>query len=208
MKYAFRPAGVLAILFFLLACSVFSSPSPSSETKIPPTAKSPDLPPPVSITEESAPPGELDWPTYLNDDYWFTLQYPPDAELEEEYDVFARINLRHEEGTALLEKYLEVNVYTGLEKCESQLLPVVHSSEGLRNIGGEDWLIQETDSASAGPAMGVTSYATGSGEICVVLDFVLLAANADKYDPTPRPFNRDAETGIFEPIVETFEWAG
>jgi hypothetical protein len=208
MKSTFHPAGIPAILLLSPACSLFSSPSPSSESEIPPMAKSPDLPPPVSITEENAPPGESDWPTYLNDDYWFALQYPPDAELAEAYDVFARINLHREGGTTLFEKYLDVNVFTGLEQCESTLPPVVPSSEELRNIGGEDWRIQETDSASAGPAMGATSYATSSGEICVVLDFVLLVADASKYDPTPRPFNRDTETGIFDPIVETFEWAG
>jgi hypothetical protein len=202
MKRSISWAAGFVILSFSLACSPitlpFLSSSDTPEPTIGPTATPQTAETPTSAFDS--------WPTYTNEPYGFQLKYPPAGKIQDPSDVYARIELPFAEGTTLANKFLEANVYVAAEKCASQAYGADPSKTEKLQIHGTDWLKEEGESGGAGTAQGWVSYSTVSSQICINLNFTIVATNPDMYDPTPPPYNRDAETAIFADIVSTFQW--
>jgi hypothetical protein len=190
------------ILCFSLACSPITLPFLASrdtpEPTIGPTATPKPAETPTSAFDT--------WPTYTNESFNFRLKYPPQSKLEDQNDVYARIKLPFAEGTTLANKFLEANVYVAADPCASQAYGADPSKTEKLQIHGTDWLKEEGGSAGAGSSQGWISYSTARGQICVNLNFTIAATNPEMYDPTPPPYDSDAETAIFADIVSTFEW--
>ena len=191
-----------AILSFSLACSLLHLPFFSSSNTAEPTKGSATTTPPADISNS---PFDT-WQTFTNESYGFRLKYPPGGKIQEQSDVYARVGLPFTEGTTLNDKYLEANVYLAADPCASQAYGTDPSKTEKIQIHGTYWLKEEGGSAGAGSSHGWISYSTARGNVCINLIFTIISTNPDMYDPTPPPYDSDAETAVFADIVSTFEW--
>lgn len=205
MKRSIPLTNGMVILFFSLACTCMPLPFLSSTATSQPTEGS-DTSTATAQPEETPTSAFDNWLTYTNKSYGFQLKYPPAGEIQEEYDVYARIGLPFEEGTTLANKYLEVNVYLAVDPCASEAVGADPSKTEKEKIKGTDWLKEAGDSAGAGSGQKWISYSTAKGDACVNMNFTIASTNPDMYDPTPPPYDSDAETAVFADIVSTFEW--
>ncbi len=150
------------------------------------------------------------WSTYTNTVYAFKLQYPSDGSLAPgDTSTYARIDLPITGGTNLAEKYLEINVSGGGGTCES---PAADSyapgslTPTTLTINGLTWVREGSGEGAAGSIYQWTAYSTTHGSTCVSLTFVLHSHNPGSYSTPPPTFVESSESGVFETIVETFEW--
>jgi hypothetical protein len=222
MTHVTKRLAPLALAFPLLACSIFGGTpteepaSPTSETPVvlPTLAPAPsDTAPAPSPTIGALPTeaGPAEWPCYDNEfAFPFTLCYPPDAAFIPLSPSSARIDLPFAPDTNLAEKWLEILVTEGAQTCSGPQggtdPPETISIAGPYN--SLDFLIERGGDAGAGNFWEWVSYSTQWGDTCVSLTFTLHSTNPLNYDPPIAEFDPEAETAIFESIVETFYWWG
>jgi hypothetical protein len=212
----------LVLILPLIACSIFertpaTTPAPLP-TEVPPLEHTP-LPPPSEAPPVIPPTIEIptlgpvtgDWPCYSNESAFpFTVCYPPDATVEETPPDSARIDLPVAPDTNLVEKWVDVLVFSGQTECHgpqgsgatSEVVTVAgpyNSLDFVRETGGD---------AGMGNYYEWVSYSTSWGDTCASLTFTLHSTNPLFYDPPIAEFDRDAETAVFDEILATFYWWG
>jgi hypothetical protein len=207
MKNSLRPFALGMVLFLSLACSLADKLFPSSGATASPKTVAPES------VETSAPanipaPSFENWPIYTNAYCGFQLKYPPEGQVLEENDIFTHIELPFAQGTTMTDKYLEVNVYTNADSCESREYGGDPSKTEQVQINGLDWKKEAGGSGGAGSFHDWTGYSTNQAGTCVNLNFYILSIDPSMEDPTPPAFDRYSETAVFGEIVSTFEWLG
>ncbi len=219
-------ASIFFLSALLLACA-FGGGTPTAEpspvisaeaafadtnTPPPPTDTVEPEPPDNALEVETCPPAELPvsgWPIYCNEHYKFYVQYPAEAVFEETDFNTARIDLPVVPDTNLGEKYVEIIVQESSAACTSGLTegyqPESYDSENMV-INGTNFLKQSGSDAGAGNIWQWIAYTTGKTNLCVSFNFVLHSTNPYNYPTPPPEFDFEAETAVFEQIIETFHW--
>jgi hypothetical protein len=149
------------------------------------------------------------WICYQNTLYGFEVCYPADATLSNESADHVRINLSIAPGTNLMEKWMDVNGRTTPPACGSPQAsgydPSAVETEH-RALAGLDFLVQHAGEGAAGNIYEWTGYSTEREGVCASLTGILHSGQLGNYATPPAEFNHDAESAVFEQIVETFRW--
>jgi heat shock protein HslJ len=148
--------------------------------------------------------------TYQDTEFGFEVSYPDSgspAQMSDDSTV--RIDLPFAADTNLQDKYLQINVHQDGETCASPLTEG-HSPDSLETetvtIGGIEWTKVSGGDAGAGNFYDFTAYSATEGDTCVTLTFVLHSTNAQNYSPPLEEFDYEAESAVFEEIMESFHW--
>jgi hypothetical protein len=111
-------------------------------------------------------------------------------------------------GTNLLEKRMEIDVRETTANCRQSTY-----GGGQSDVSTERVLINNADflfESGAGIALGNiyewTSYSTSKGWTCITVTFVLHAAGSGVYATEPPPFDRSAESKIFDQLIKSFRF--
>jgi hypothetical protein len=202
-KYKILLLGAIMVPF--LACDFLTRVSGLTPVTEPPPQKpspeAPTLAPTISI-----PAG---WQTYTDQHFGFSFCYPPQAQVIDQQEAYARIiDLPFIPDTNLLEKYAEVNAVKNGFPCPS---PYVDSLSGSTpsqqvTINGLSYTEQSGAGAGAGNIYEWTAYSTQRGDVCVSLTLVLHSANPMNYATPPPVFDAAAESQVFQDILGTFTW--
>jgi heat shock protein HslJ len=152
---------------------------------------------------------DSDWLVCHSQAYGFEVQYPPDAELLNQTEQSARIDLPFAPGTNLSEKYLEITATETDEPCSSPLAeghePGTISSETVQ-INDLEFTKETGHEGAAGSIYEWVAYSNGQDGVCASFGFVLRSSNPDAFSTPPPLFDSEAESEIFEEIVSTFQW--
>ncbi len=180
------------------------SPTPVESSTSPPVE-----PPPATFTPTATQTSPTnDWLTFTNITYGFQFKYPPGGEIVPgNTDNLARIDLPFVAGTNLTEKYLQVTVVENADPCRSPVAAasMTESSETV-TINGITFLKETGGDAGAGNLYQFVAYSTSMNNACVSLSFVLHSLNPGNFTTPPPVFDYDAESAVFEQIIETYMW--
>jgi hypothetical protein len=145
---------------------------------------------------------------YFNSQYGFEFKYPAGSSISDQSDTHARIALPIlTPGTDLSEKYLLLTVSQGLAVCRSPDISAPETTETV-TINGIQFFKESGADAGAGNFYEFIAYSTETNNTCVSLTFVLHSTNRYNYPTPPPPFDKAAESAIFEQIINTFDWTG
>ncbi len=149
------------------------------------------------------------WETYRNQKFGFELSYPPQAALTEPEPDQVRIDLPLQAGTNLVEKYLQIDMSTGVEECASPLAggydPEALQSENVL-INGSEFLKQSGSEGAAGNYYDWVGYSTIRSDACISLTFVLHSLDPYNFETPPPTFDWQGETMVFDLMLDTFNW--
>jgi hypothetical protein len=146
------------------------------------------------------------WNTYLNTSYSFSFKFPPGSVVGTTTNSSAHISLPFNVGTLLADKYVDVSVVEGANPCKSANGTPVTS--GNVTFNGITFLKETGSDAAAGNIYEWESYSVvrPNTTACVTVDFVLHSTNAGNYTTPPPPFDKAAESAVFQTIMSTFAW--
>lgn len=184
------------------------SPSPTATYTFTPTLTPTSPTGTPTETSLSASPTDQ-WNTYRNYNFGFELRYPLGSSLTVNLPDTARIDLPFENGTNLVEKYLEINAQEYLGRCLSPLMESL-PSEALTLetlvVDPLTFYVASSGEGAAGSRYDWTAYAVHDEDTCVTLDFVLHSANPDNFPTPPPAFDAELEQRVFLQIIQTFVW--
>jgi len=156
-----------------------------------------------STGETFAPPA-TDQVIYSDSAVGFSFLYPNDSILTLFEDSGnARIDLPFQTGTALQEKYLEVDNLDSDEGCSVPQDAEVQEAV----IEGIKFLVQSGGDAGAGNYYDWERYTTSNGTTCVSLFFVFHSTNPNNYDQPPPVLDEPTERAVIDQILSTFVWS-
>jgi hypothetical protein len=158
---------------------------------------------PTPATATPGPPIN-NWLTYSNSTYGFQFNYPPGAQISNQQNNFARIDLPFQSGTNLSEKYMEAMVVENAPSCQSSL-QTPHPPETV-TINGISFLKQTAEDAGVGHLRQWVAYSTLRGNVCVTLTFILHSLNPGNFATPPPVFDFAGESSVFTQIMSTFAW--
>ena len=160
---------------------------------------------PAGPAAGSAPIG---WTIYLDTSYGFTFAYPPEGQVTDRQDGYARIgSLPIAPDTTLVEKYIEVNISPAAYPCPTPTLNTETASAPQELIANGLTFLQQTGGGVAtGNIYEWVAYSTQKGGVCASLTFVLHYTDPANYVNPPAVFDRGAEEQIFTTILGTFRW--
>lgn len=111
-------------------------------------------------------------------------------------------------GTTLLEKRMEIDVRETTEDCRQSTY-----GGGLADAAAERVLINNTDflfESGEGLALGNiyewSSYSTSKGGACITITCVLHSSSSGVYATEPPPFDRTAESAVFDQLIRSFRF--
>ncbi|MGB9641303.1 MAG: hypothetical protein ACPL4H_10350 [Anaerolineales bacterium] len=214
---------LLSLFMSSIACQAATVFLPASATPLPPTTTvqasqtatftqppSPTLAKPSdTVTPEASPTSSNGWNIYRNTTYGFEIQYPAGGSLTVNLPDEARIDLPHELGTNLQEKYLSIHAQPLAGECLSSLaegLPPESRQPETLVVGLNEFSVLEGSEGAAGNQYDWKSYAIQNEDSCVTLDFVLHSTNPLNYPTPPTPFDPELESRVFSQIINTFVW--
>jgi len=181
-----------------------STAAPATATSVPPVGTAPvGTPVPIGTDTTS-------WSVFQNTKYKFQFKYPPNATIVDQADDSARIDLPFTQGTLLTSKYINVSVAEGVNPCKNTVSSGgTPTSSGDVTINGITFLKETGSEAAAGNLYEWESYSTirPNTNACVSVAFVLRSANAGDFPTPPPPFDKAAESAVFQTIISTFAWA-
>ena len=162
------------------------------------TSGTPTATPTATPTQSST----SNWNTYQNSKYGFAFKFPPGSIITSQTDSEGRIFMPIASGTNLVEKYLDVTVAENADPCKTPANGV-STSENV-SINGFSFLKETGTGVAAGNIYDWVAYSTTDDNACISLTFVLHSAALDNYATPPAPFNRAAESAVFDTIINTF----
>jgi len=181
-----------------------STAAPATATSVPPVGTAPvGTPVPIGTDTTS-------WSVFQNTKYKFQFKYPPNSTIVDQADDSARIDLPFTQGTLLTSKYINVSVAEGVNPCKNTVSSGgTPTSSGDVTINGITFLKETGSEAAAGNLYEWESYSTirPNTNACVSVAFVLRSANAGDFPTPPPPFDKAAESAVFQTIISTFAWA-
>ncbi len=142
------------------------------------------------------------WNTYQNVKYGFNFKFPPGSAVTTQTDTAGRIFLPITSGTNLVEKYIDLTVIEGANPCKTPASGVATSQNVT--INGIAFLKETGSGVATGNIYDWVAYSTTKGNACVSLSFVLHSADLGSYTTPPAPFDRVAESAVFDTIMTTF----
>jgi hypothetical protein len=136
----------------------------------------------------------------------FSIQYPTSWQRldAEEYPII--FSTQAAPGTTLLEKRMEIDVRDlGLD-CRQTTYGGAVVSDTLTSLqtDGGSFLVETGTGIAAGNIYDWTSYSTLRGFNCVTITFVLHSADPGVYATEPPPFDKAAESAIFDELLGTY----
>lgn len=148
------------------------------------------------------------WSVYSDAAHGFSFAYPPEGQISDRQDGYARIGgLPIAPGTTLVEKYLEVNVSPEAHPCPSPTVNVETAGSAQETaLGGLTFLRQSGGGVATGNIYEWAAYSTQSDGLCASLTFVLHYTDPANYVNPPPVFDRAAEEELFAEILATFQW--
>jgi hypothetical protein len=162
------------------------------------------FPPPIPT---QGPLPNVDWLAYHDPTAGFSIQHPPTWQRVDNGGGIVVFELQAAPGTNLIRKTVEIDVRPAGADCKestyggSSGAPPAHST-----VNGVDFLRETGIDIGAGNIHDWTSYSTLRQATCITLTFVLHSANAGVYSTEPAPFDRAAESAIFDEILNTFRF--
>ena len=142
------------------------------------------------------------WNTYQNGKYGFNFKFPPGSIITSQTDTAGRIFMPITSGTNLVEKFLDITVVENADPCKTPTNGVATSENvSLNSIS----FLKETGSGvAAGNIYDWVAYSTTKDNACISLTFVLHSADLGSYATPPAPFDRMAESKVFDTVMTTF----
>jgi hypothetical protein len=148
--------------------------------------------------------------TYQNTKYNFQFKYPTGSTIVDQTDNSTRIDLPYTHGTLLASKYVNVTVVEGVTPCKNTVSGGgTPTSSGNVTINGITFLKETGGDSAAGNVYEWESYSAirPNTNACVSVAFVLHSTNPGAYPTPPPPFDKAAESAVFQTILSTFAWA-
>lgn len=142
------------------------------------------------------------WNTYQNTKYGFNFQFPPGSIVTSQTDTAGRIFFPITAGTNLVEKYLDVTVVEDADPCQSPTDNAA-TSENV-TLNSINFLKETGTGIATGNIYDWVGYSTTKDNACISMTFVLHSADLGNYTTPPSPFNRAAESAVFDTIMTTF----
>ncbi len=163
----------------------------------------------TSPTATSTSASTSDTEKYFSEKYGFEFKYPKEATISNESDIHARITLPIiTSGTNLSEKVVDVSVLEGASTCKSPDIGGTPTTTENVTINGIQFFKEVGTGAGAGNIYDFVAYSSLSNNNCVSLTFTLHSTNPGNYTTPPPEFDKDAESAIFDTIINTFDWTG
>jgi hypothetical protein len=177
--------------FFLAAAGLFAAACQATPTPIPTAAHLSDV----------------DWAAY-HDPAGFSIQYPPTWQRRDNGQYPIVFGLEAAPGTTLLEKTMEINVAPGTGECRQTGYGAGGNGAAPENvsINGIDFLREYGGGIAAGNIYDTVSYSTQKAAACITVTFVLHSASSGVYVTEPAPYDKAAESEIFEALLSTFKF--
>jgi len=136
----------------------------------------------------------------------FSIQYPASWQRLDTGDYPIVFSTQAASGTTLLEKRMEIDVRDlGLD-CRQTTYGGAAVSDTLTSLqtDGGSFLVETGTGIAAGNIYEWTSYSTTRGVNCVTVTFVLHSADPGVYATAPPPFDKAAESAIFDELLGTY----
>jgi len=146
------------------------------------------------------------WNTYQNIKYGFNFKFPPGSVVTSQTDLSGRIFFPITAGTNLVEKYLDVTVVEDADPCQSPTGNAA-TSENV-TINSIDFLKETGTGVATGNIYDWLAYSTTKDNACISMTFVLHSGALENYATPPTPFDRAAESAVFDTIMTTFALEG
>ncbi len=162
------------------------------------TTGTPTATPTATSTQSST----SNWNTYQNIKYGFNFKFPPGSVVTSQTDSAGRIFFPITTGTNLVEKYLDVTVVEDADPCESPSGGAATSEDVT--INSTDFLKETGTGVATGNIYDWVAYSTTKDNACISMTFVLHSTDLGSYTTPPSPFDRTAESKVFDMIISTF----
>ncbi len=186
-------SALLVGILLVAACA------PAAQMSAMPTATQPPAP-----TQGPLP--HVDWLAYHDANAGFSIQFPLTWKRQNPTGYPVVYTLTAAPGTTLLEKRLEINVTPDATECKESTYEGVTSTPEDVTVAGVQFLKETGNGIAAGNIYDWTGYSTVKSSTCITITFVLHSASAGVYGTEPAPFDRAAESRIFDEILSTFRF--
>jgi hypothetical protein len=136
----------------------------------------------------------------------FSIQYPTSWQRLDTGDYPIVFSKQAAPGTTLLEKRMEIDVRDlGLDCHQTSYGGAVVSDTrtSLQTDGGS-FLVETGTGIAAGNIYEWVSYSATRGFNCVTITFVLHSADPGVYATQPPPYDKAAESAIFDELLGTY----
>lgn len=169
-----------------------------------PTTNAPTLTPTTTSSAPTVSPTAdpmSGWGLFQNTKYKFSIKIPPGSSAGMS-DNSGRADLPFTAGTNLREKFINVSIVDGANPCK--YASGVATSSSNVTVNGTPFLKESGSEGAAGSFFDWVSYSTVRNNACINVAFVLKSVNPGNL-PTPPPiFDKNAESAIFDQIINTF----
>ncbi len=175
-------------------------------------------PPAAATLEPAAPPAtavptqghlpHVDWLAYHDANAGFSIQYPLTWRRQDTTGYPVVYALRAAPGTDLIEKRLEINVNQNTADCRQSTYDIASETVAPEhvNVNGIDFLKETGLGVAAGNVYDWISYSTVKGPNCITLTFVLHSSSPGVYSTEPAPFDKAAESAVFDELINAFKF--
>ncbi len=192
---------VLCLLSMSLALAACAPSRPAVATSEPSPAPATGIP-----TEGHLP--QVDWLAYRDPTGGFSIQHPLTWQESQGSGYPVVFTLQAAPGTTLLNKTMEIMVTPDSAECKES---TYSSDTGTTSphqvvINGVNFLKETGSGIGAGNIYDWTAYSTRRGTTCITITFVLHSANAGVYSTEPAPFDKVAESVVFDELIDTFRF--
>jgi hypothetical protein len=162
------------------------------------------FPPPIPT---QGPLPNVDGLTYHDATAGFSIQHPPTWQPVDNGSGAVVFVLQAAPGTNLIELSMEINVRASSAQCKQSTYGGGSGAAPTHTtVNGVDFLRETGTGIAAGNIYDWTSYSTLKQSTCITLTFVLHSSSSGVYSTEPAPFDRAAESAIFDEILNTFRF--
>jgi hypothetical protein len=136
----------------------------------------------------------------------FSIQYPTSWQRLDTGEYPIIFSTQVAPGTTLLEKRMEIDVRDlGLDCRQTTYGGALVGDTGTALLtDGGSFVVESGTGIAAGNIYDWTSYSAMRGFNCVTITFVLHAADPGVYATAPPPFDKAAESAIFDELLGTY----
>lgn len=144
------------------------------------------------------------WNTYQNNKYKFLFKFPPGSIVTTQTDNAGRIFLPFTAGTNLLEKFLDVSVVENANPCKTPT-PGATASQTV-TINNIAFLKEAGVTTATDNIYDFVAYSAVKDNACISLTFTLHSSDQTNASTPLPPFDKTAESVVFDTIMSTFSF--